>query len=109
MNDLGNMKNLIISGAVVLVTVAALFMYINREPYVEESLLTSVTSDANPTTLDGSFISALNSLRGLQLNDAVFRNTVWANLTDFSQVIEPQPSGRPNPFAPVSGGVVSVQ
>ena len=103
MKDTGNIKNLLISGVVVMVVGVFAFFYISRDTYVEDPLLTGVTTGEESVSVDGSFLSALNSLRRIKLDDSVFQTKAWGTLTDFGRTLAPQPYGRPNPFAPVGG------
>jgi hypothetical protein len=102
-----NLKNIIIGAVVVLVIGGAAYFYMTREPYIEEPLLTGVQTASSAVSLDGSFISALSSLRRLRLDDSIFKNPAWDTLTDFGKTLAPQPYGRPNPFAPINGSPVS--
>lgn len=57
--------------------------------------------------LDGSSLAGreiltfLLEIRSIELDQDFFNSKSFNTLIDFSQEIEPQPVGRPNPFAPV--------
>lgn len=48
------------------------------------------------------FLTALLNLKTLRLDDSVFRKESFKGLQDFSEdLIQTEPEGRPNPFAPI--------
>jgi hypothetical protein len=47
------------------------------------------------------FVTQLLAIQSINFNLNFFNDPVFRNLQDFSQVIEKQPIGRPNPFAPI--------
>jgi len=49
-------------------------------------------------------ISTLLTLRAVKLDGSIFSETGFQTLKDFSTQIVPETVGRPNPFAPLSGG-----
>ncbi len=56
----------------------------------------------NPSLVQGrEFLAALSNLKSLKLDDKIFSSPDFLSLQDFTSVIEPQPKGRINPFAPV--------
>ncbi|MCW9054443.1 MAG: hypothetical protein OQJ98_00460 [Candidatus Pacebacteria bacterium] len=46
----------------------------------------------------------LVNLKSIRLDKALFDDAAFQSLTDFGQELIPQPTGRPNPFAPVGTG-----
>ncbi|MEY2664852.1 MAG: hypothetical protein RIT04_660 [Candidatus Parcubacteria bacterium] len=71
------------------------------------------TSFATADVSDGSdlvtpdVLSILNKIRELRIDPAIFQDASYQSLVDFSIAIPPENVGRPNPFAPISGSVVS--
>jgi hypothetical protein len=70
---------------------------------------TTPTTPTQPGTLtpenaaiEQELLSQLLQLSTITLDDRVFSNPAFVSLVDFSQPIEPQPVGRPNPFAPIA-------
>lgn len=113
MNENSNLKNLIIATVVVVLTVVFGYMYINKDTSIpEDELLTTASANTSATMLEGNFLLALNSLKRLKIDDTIFMSPIWGSLTDFGRTLAPQPAGRENPFAPVSGaptGATSAQ
>jgi hypothetical protein len=95
----------------ILVIVALLFgayMYISKNKG-EEGATSPVTQgdtgrQANPVASEvgKDLLNTLLQLRSLTLDEKIFANPLFAQLVDFTIQIEPQPIGRPNPFAPTS-------
>lgn len=48
-------------------------------------------------------LSLLNQMKSLQIDTTLFRDPAYKALVDYTVAIEPEPVGRPNPFAPVPG------
>jgi hypothetical protein len=104
MNENSNLKNLIIATVVVVLTIVFGYMYINKDTTIPENeLLTTVSANTNTAMLEGNFLLALNSLKRLKIDDSIFSSPLWGSLTDFGRTLAPQPAGRENPFAPVTG------
>jgi hypothetical protein len=51
---------------------------------------------------DQSFITTLLTLNSISLTGTIFKDPAFASLKDFGVDIITEPSGRPNPFAPLS-------
>ncbi len=68
----------------------------------------SVITTASPTdAADRELVSTLLALRSVKLDGTIFSEPAFAGLKDFSTQIIPEPVGRPNPFAPLSGAASS--
>jgi len=48
-------------------------------------------------------IDLLKELQAITLDDAIFATPAFLQLVDSSVLLSPQPQGRENPFAPISG------
>ena len=88
---------LIIVIAVIIFTLYSIFF----EDRVSDSLLSgsSGDTDAQSAAVGKEFLSVLLELRSLELKTDIFSDRTFLILRDFSQTVEPQPTGRPNPFA----------
>jgi hypothetical protein len=106
MQETGNKKNLIIVAVIILGLGAAVYFYISRDRTSDE-LLTGVPAGTALATVDGTLLSALRELKKLKLDDSIFKNPIWLSLSDFGRTLAPQPSGRPNPFAPLGANTES--
>ncbi|HEY1037727.1 MAG TPA: hypothetical protein VGE62_04065 [Candidatus Paceibacterota bacterium] len=65
---------------------------------------TAQATGVTTNTLDGpgrEFVTQLLAIQNIKFNLSIFADEVYAGLQDFSQEIQPQPVGRPNPFAPL--------
>ena len=72
----------------------------------EYSLLESEA--VGEATVEGSLLATLDRLRGIRLDDKLFSSPIFTSLADFAKPISPEPSGRNNPFAPLSASEMSV-
>lgn len=55
------------------------------------------------------FLTVLLSLKTIKLNDELFKKPAFQNLRDYTkELIETDPKGRPNPFAPIGNDVGSI-
>lgn len=58
-------------------------------------------SGAQTTAVGREFVTQLLAIQSIRFNLDFFNDPVFRNMQDFSQIIEKQPIGRPNPFAPI--------
>lgn len=75
------------------------------------------TEDAGPSVLiedktsvsenERTILQLLADMQSLRLDASILKNKNFLSLEDFSVPLQPEPQGRPNPFAPV-GGTVSI-
>jgi hypothetical protein len=67
------------------------------------------TNQASSTSAGDSLLRILNSLEGLELNDSIFFNPAFQELTDISiPLVKEGNAGRRNPFAPIGNDPVPV-
>lgn len=59
------------------------------------------TESVSQTGVGREFLTSLLNIKNIKLNDSIFSNPSFSNLQDFTITLVEQPSGRPNPFAPV--------
>lgn len=70
-------------------------------PSSSSSVLSSDGGDVGPGQ---EVVDTLRQLDVVKLEGGVLQNPSFLALKDFSTQIVPEPVGRPNPFAPLSGG-----
>ncbi len=93
-------KNILLIVALVVIIGAAYFTFF-RDPAPEEGLV-SVETNPALSGVGGELIIELNRLKALgTVNKDIFSDPVFVSLKDFTQVVEPEPLGRGNPFAPI--------
>lgn len=102
---LNKYKKLII---VIIILVIGFFLYSNFfvSDSADNSLLTA-TGPAEVQVLGQDIIRNLNKIAALKLDASVFNDPVLLNLSDFSEEITPQDSGRRNPFSSISGSTAT--
>lgn len=93
-------RNLLIGGGILLVVILAFFYFRGGSATVENSLQAGgTTSEIN------AFLRQVSAVRSINLNRAVFENSVLTTgLKDQSRELPPEEKGRTNPFAPISAG-----
>ncbi|HVU06664.1 MAG TPA: hypothetical protein VHE10_02655 [Candidatus Paceibacterota bacterium] len=106
MSNGSSKRNLFIALALIIAVGVAGYLYTTRDRsssdlLVEDFIATSTVS------VDSDLLATLRQLKKLRLDDAIFSSPAWLSLKDFGQVIPPQAPGRPNPFAPIDGGVTA--
>ena len=94
-----NTKNLVIIGVVIVALGIACYYYVTRDQSSSDLLVASAATTT--TSVDGGLLTALQELKHISLDGAIFSDPAWLSLNDFSQQIAPQGAGRPNPFAPL--------
>lgn len=104
---LNKWKNPVITILVLGIVFAAGYFYTTRNRETTDSLLVGTSSVNQVLAVDGDLLKTLGKLKKLQLDVTIFNNPVWQALHDFGRTLSPQPKGRQNPFAPLSGAVVS--
>ncbi|HEY4488753.1 MAG TPA: hypothetical protein VJB97_04510 [Candidatus Paceibacterota bacterium] len=55
------------------------------------------------STVDRELVETLLALRAVTLSGSIFQDIAFQSLKDFGTPIMPEPIGRENPFAPLSG------
>lgn len=94
---------------VIVVIAGALLAYsFISTPSSSNDDLISITTQDDLQILSRDIVRNLNRIAALKLDKSVFNDPVLRNLSDFSERISPQQSGRRNPFAPFSNNPVPV-
>lgn len=57
--------------------------------------------EVQKSVVERELLSLLLELRSVKLTGEIFEDPAFQRLNDFGQVLEPQPIGRKNPFAPI--------
>jgi hypothetical protein len=99
-----NRQTILIAVLVVAAALGASFFLSNRES--PDSLITTETIAGSSST-EKELVTTLLALRAVTLDGAIFNETSFLILSDSSSPILPEPVGRPNPFAPLSGSATS--
>lgn len=60
-------------------------------------------TDENGIVVGADVYSLLGQIQSLKIDPTFFAKTVYQSLVDYTVEIPPEPVGRPNPFAPISG------
>ncbi|MES2134893.1 MAG: hypothetical protein V4449_01465 [Patescibacteria group bacterium] len=97
MTILTRYKGVLIALAVIVV---AFFAYSYFFPKDSAPALSAEIAPEN-VSVDQDLISLLLELKSIKLNDAIFADSAFKSLQDFSQELVPEPVGRNNPFAPL--------
>lgn len=63
----------------------------------------SGTGASGQSAIGRDLIVTISKLKSLNLDDALFKDPIFNNLSDFSVPLIPQEVGRSNPFSPIGG------
>jgi hypothetical protein len=63
----------------------------------------AIVTNTAQTSQDKALIETLLTLRTVTLDGTIFQEPSFASLHDYGTQIVSEPSGRPNPFAPIAG------
>lgn len=88
----------LLSGVAIILILAAIWFGLNSS-----SAPVPILQDSSGNESERQLVATLLTLRAVNLSGTIFSDPVFMSLTDFSTAIQPEPSGRPNPFAPLSG------
>lgn len=96
-------RNKIAVGGLAIV-IAIIAWYVLRDAGgVQENLLLTENIAAG-SEADRDLVATLLQLRTVSLSGTIFSDPIFQTLQDFGSQIIPEPVGRPNPFAPLTGG-----
>lgn len=106
-----NSKATAIALVVIIVISFGLFFYYYQKDSTEDptsSLETTDSAESNEArAASDRIVKILNQVSALQIDDTIFKTTVYKSLVDYSVQIPEQNVGRENPFAPVNGIITS--
>lgn len=97
-----NAKNLLLM-LVLLVAGFYLYSYFFVGGDTSTEVLTVTTLSGEDTALAGDLLLVLADLRTLKLDESLFSDPVFQSLKNFRVELTPEPIGRDNPFAPLTG------
>ena len=87
---------------IIIIAVAfAVYTYFFKVDRSAPLLSTEGVSEVKDNVAERELLSLLLELRTVQLKGEIFDDPTFRSLNDFGQVLEPQPIGRENPFAPI--------
>ena len=104
MKNLLRSKTTIATIVIVIILVVVYFYYQGGSSSSSGSLLSSPTSDQ---AVGSAELALLNQIKSLKIDTSLFQDPVYQSLVDYSVPIPPENVGRPNPFAPYPGEVVT--
>ena len=93
----------------IIVVLAAVFWYGLSSSSTPAPILTTDTVSGSPSleSSDQELVTTLLALRAVTLSGTIFQDPAFTSLSDFSTAIVPEPVGRDNPFAPLSGSATT--
>ncbi|MBX4197814.1 hypothetical protein KW782_00570 [Candidatus Parcubacteria bacterium] len=72
----------------------------------DQLFVNRVTAQETPlSALTVESLSIINKIEALKLDNSILNDEAFMSLEDYSVLIEKEPVGRPNPFAPFTGQV----
>lgn len=96
-------KNIVLIIGLVIVAGAGYYTF-TREPSNDATITT--TSGTGESIVGQELVIELNRLKSLRnLNTDILSDPIFISLTDFTQPVPVQPTGRVNPFAPVGSDI----
>lgn len=110
MGVLGQHKILIIVAVVLIAGGVWYGLSQSSEPAPLLTTDTGTPGALGSPTLEGEdqqIVATLLTLRAVTLSSAIFSDPAFMSLKDFTQAIRPEPVGRENPFAPLSGAAAA--
>jgi hypothetical protein len=99
------LRNLLIIIGVIVLFAGGFFAY--TEFFVEEPAVLSV-EELGDDFVGKDIIIELEKIRNINFSSSLFNDPAYQSLVDGSIQIVDEPTGRPNPFAPIGAGVQSV-
>ncbi len=102
----GNTKNILLA-LILLAASFYLYSYFFVGSGDTSDVLTVTTPDGGDTVLAADLLLVLADLRTLTLDDSIFTDPVFQSLKNFRVELSPEPIGRDNPFAPITGAGAS--
>ncbi len=104
---MSNNKKIIIAGIIVFAVFAYAHAFQNETQAQEPLIALDTTSSGGGTNQQGQEILALLAdLKKVRLDESIFSDPKFQELQDFSMELNPEPKGRPNPFAPLGRDAV---
>jgi hypothetical protein len=92
------LKKILVGVGIAAVLFVLYRVFLVKEP---EAPLSSETPSGLPAEQGGDLLSLLLELKSITLADAIFSDSAFQTLQDFTVKLAPEPIGRRNPFAPI--------
>ncbi len=100
MTILKRYKTLLIAVVVIAIAFAGYSYFF---PASNQPVLSTLTPSSATPAVDQDLIKLLATLKAIKLDPAIFSDSGFQSLQDFSQTLIPETVGRVNPFAPLAG------
>ena len=100
----GIKKVLLTVGIFLLVVVGIYFFVFHKTAPV--TVLDQYGNPVQAQTVGSDLVALLAKLQTVSLNDAIFQNEAFIQLTDFGTALPVEPQGKADPFQSLSGGGV---
>jgi hypothetical protein len=94
----------LLSLVVLLVVIFVAWFELSSTPAAPTSLIMTTTVANSP---DQQLVATLLTLRAVTLSGTILTDPAFRSLQDFTTQIQPEPVGRVNPFAPLSGAAAA--
>lgn len=109
MQQKSSKKSIIIVVVIIILALIAYFYFSGTPSDSSSSTLDMQSPESKDAEVAGArVLSLLNQINSLKIDTAIFNDPTYKSLVDYSVEIPEQNVGRPNPFAPLSGTVLSV-
>lgn len=99
------MRHKLITAIIVVMLIGAAWYEFTGTSAAPASILQ--TTGVATGTGEASIVSTLLQLQAVNLDGTVLANPAFLSLQDFTTQVVNEPTGRPDPFAPLSGAPVS--
>ncbi len=94
-------RNIILTGIIIVLVFVSFNVFFSGESADDIALVAASAEQRVESQVGADILAALNTLESLRLDVSFFKNDLYRNLRDQSQLIQPQPVGRNNPFLPI--------
>ena len=95
-------KKTVISAGVIVILLAAIYLFSKNTPVSSDKLLQpQATPEANAAS--SRILNLRRQIESLKIDTALFKDPAYMSLQDYTVEIPEISVGRPNPFAPIPG------
>lgn len=95
---LATLKKIIIPLIVIVVAFVLYTVFIKKD---DPTSLLKKESPTSGDVLGAEIVKAINQISTLKLDRSIFSDPIFKTLIDRSELLNPEPVGRVNPFAPI--------
>jgi hypothetical protein len=96
------LRNKLVIVVIIIIVIAGAWYGLSSSSAPAASSDSALTSNATDTSGDSQIVSTLLALQAITLSGTIFTNPAYATLKDFTTPIVPEPTGRTDPFAPIT-------